>query len=44
MAYDVSNFLNFMQRRAGALGPDRVFRLWVLVFGAILFWPLRYSA
>ena len=42
MAYDVSNFLNYMHRRAGALGPDRVFRLWVIVFGAMLFWPLRY--
>ena len=31
-----------MQRREGALRPDRVMRLWVLTFAGILFWPLRY--
>lgn len=42
MAYDVSNFLTYMQRRVGAKHPDRLFRMNLLFFGAICCLPLWY--
>lgn len=44
MAYDVSNFIAYMQRRIGAKAPDRVFRLQVLTLAMICFTPIRYLA
>lgn len=42
MAYDVANFLTFMQRRTGGKYPDRVFRLFVGFLALGLLYPLRY--
>lgn len=42
MAYDVSNFISYMNRRAGGKYPDRVYRLWVVMAGIALLYPLRY--
>jgi len=42
MAYDVANFITFMQRRTGGKYPDRVFRLYVLFLSVGLLYPLRY--
>lgn len=42
MAYDVANFITFMQRRNGGKFPDWHFRLYVLIFGILLLYPLRY--
>lgn len=41
MAYDVSNFISYMQRRGGK-SPDRKFRLNVIVFSCLLLFPLAY--
>jgi len=42
MAYDVANFVSYMQRRSGGKRPDRVVRMYMLVTGALLLWPLKY--
>lgn len=42
MAYDVANFITYMQRRAGGKGPDRVFRLFVIMSSVLLLWPLAF--
>jgi ubiquinol-cytochrome c reductase cytochrome c1 subunit len=44
MAYDVSNFITYMQRRVGGKSPDRLFRLNLIVFASICLLPLRYVA
>ena len=42
MAYDVTNFITFMQRRFGAKAPDTNFRNSVLFTSLLLLIPLRY--
>jgi len=42
MAYDVSNFLAYMQRRTGYKKPDFNVRQWMLMSGFILWWPFKY--
>ena len=42
MAYDVSNYLTFMQRRNGGKYPDRVFLLQIFFLSTILMWPLHF--
>lgn len=42
MAYDVSNFITFMQRRVGGKLPDRLFRYYLITFALVLTVPLRY--
>jgi len=41
MAYDVSNFLTFMQRRCGYRKPDMKFNSYMLCFALLLSMPLR---
>jgi ubiquinol-cytochrome c reductase cytochrome c1 subunit len=42
MAYDVTNFISYMQRRVGGKRPDRMFRYNVILFAMICLTPLRY--
>lgn len=42
MAYDVTNFITFMQRRWGAKKPDTSFRNFLIFTGMMLFIPMRY--
>lgn len=42
MAYDVSNFLTYMQRRTGGKLPDRLFRYYLIGFALLCTTPLRY--
>lgn len=42
MAYDVSNYIIAMNRRAGLKNGDRMFRGYVVVFGCLLLYPLKY--
>lgn len=42
MAYDVSNFIIYCNRRTGGKFGDRVFRLWAMMAGIMLLYPLRY--
>ena len=42
MAYDVSNYITYMQRRVGAKLPDKRFKFDLIVFGLVLLAPLRY--
>lgn len=42
MAYDVANYLTFMQRRAGGKMPDRVFFLHVFFLSTVLMYPLHF--
>lgn len=42
MAYDVSNFINFVQRRAGYRRPDKQVRLWMVATGVLMLWPFKY--
>ena len=44
MAYDVSNYLTYMQRRVGAKMPDKKFKFDLLILGFLLLAPLRYVA
>ena len=40
MAFDVSNFITYMQRRSGGKNPDRLARYWTIGYTACLFAPL----
>jgi len=42
MAYDVSNFITYMQRRVGSKKPDKQIRNYMLLTGAVLLLPLKY--
>lgn len=42
LAYDVANYLSFMQRRAGGKAPDRVFLLHAFWLSTMLIWPLHF--
>lgn len=42
MAYDVSNFLTYMQIRVGGKMPDRLFRLDLMMFAFVVLLPIRY--
>jgi ubiquinol-cytochrome c reductase cytochrome c1 subunit len=42
MANDVSNFICFMQRRAGHSYPDKQIRKWMILLGCMLLLPFRY--
>jgi len=42
MAYDVTNFISYMQRRVGGKRPDRMFRYYLITFAMICLTPLRY--
>lgn len=42
MAYDVSNFISYVNRRVGGKHGDRAFRLWTMIMGVCLLYPLRY--
>lgn len=42
MAYDVSNFITYMQRRAGGKLPDRLFRLNVIALAFLCIAPFKY--
>jgi len=42
MAFDVSNFINFMQRRAGHKRPDKMTRMYMFVTGFFLLYPFKY--
>ena len=42
MAYDVANYITYMQRRAGAKLPDRKFKFNLIMYGMLLLVPLRY--
>ena len=44
MAYDVSNYLTFIQRKVGAKMPDKKFKFDLLILGFLLLAPLRYVA
>lgn len=36
MAYDVSNFISYMQRREGGKRADRMMRLYAIIFGGLI--------
>lgn len=42
MAYDVSNFINFMQRRVGYKRPDKMVRYYMFFTGGLLMLPFKY--
>lgn len=42
MAYDVANYLTFMQRRIGHKYPDFQFKIWCFMIGCVAIFPLRY--
>jgi len=42
MAFDVTNYINFMQRRIGYRRPDKQVRGYMLFTGFLLIWPFRY--
>lgn len=42
MANDVSNFINFMQRRDGFRRPDKEVRKWMIVTAGLLLMPFKY--
>lgn len=42
LAYDVSNFISYMQRRAGYKAPDRHIRNYMLLTAAVLLLPFKY--
>jgi len=42
MAYDVSNFIAFMQRRTGMRKPDANLRMNMLITGVLLILPIKY--
>lgn len=42
LAFDVANYITFMQRRGGGKFPDRVFLLHVLGISLVLMWPLHF--
>ena len=42
MAYDVANFVSYMQRRVGGKNPDRLARYYAIALGALVLTPLRY--
>jgi len=42
MAYDVSNFIAYMQRRTGYRKPDFNVRNWMIFSGILLFLPFKY--
>lgn len=42
MAFDVSNFINFMQRRSGHKRPDKVARYYMFLTAFCLLYPFKY--
>lgn len=42
MAFDVSNFISYMQRRTGVLRGDFKFIQCVVILGLALLYPIRY--
>lgn len=42
MAFDVSNYIFFLQRRAGGKNGDRAWRLFAAMVGVALMYPLKY--
>jgi ubiquinol-cytochrome c reductase cytochrome c1 subunit len=42
MAYDVSNFIAYMQRRSGARKPDKKVKIYIFLTGFALIWPFKY--
>ncbi len=42
MAFDVSNFIMYMQRRAGYRKPDKTVREWMVITGCLLLWPFKH--
>lgn len=42
MAYDVTNFITYMQIRGGGKLPDRLFRLNLMIFASLALLPIRY--
>lgn len=42
MAYDVSNFISYMQRRSGYKRPDRKVRMTMIFTGILLLIPFKY--
>lgn len=43
MAFDVANFVTYMQRRLGGKMGDRIARLTAIVCGFIMLYPLKYT-
>ena len=42
MAYDVSNFIAYMQRRTGFSRPDKMVRTYMVMTGIMLLMPFKY--
>ena len=42
MAYDVTNFISFMQRRTGYRAPDNKLRMYMVLTGVAFFLPFAY--
>jgi len=42
LAYDVSNFIGYMQRRIGSKRPDKNVRNYMLLTGIVLLYPFKY--
>lgn len=42
MAYDVSNFINYVQRRAGYQRPDKAVRRFMIITGILLMAPIGF--
>jgi len=42
MAYDVTNFISYIQRRDGRKKPDKVVRTYMFLTGFALIFPFKY--
>lgn len=42
MAFDVSNFISYMQRRGGYKRPDKMVRMYMFITGFALIYPFKY--
>lgn len=42
MAYDVANFITYMQRRIGYRGPDKKVRAYMVFTGFCMLLPFKY--
>lgn len=42
MAFDVTNFISFIQRRSGYQRPDKIVRYYMILTGLALVYPFAY--
>lgn len=42
MAFDVSNFIAYMQRRTGYKRPDKMTRAYMVLFGFAILYPFKF--